>query len=163
MFEKSEEDPKPKRASLPRGKKPRDVTIEDALRQLSLPRNLGVHPETGFPVFASEGRFGPYISHNEESRSLRKGDDLFTITLDRALEILSEPKRGRGGNVLLKDFGNAGPSGESVAVYKGRYGPYVKYGKKNVKLPEEKRDERTIDAFTLEDILSLIKGKGLVK
>ncbi len=160
LGEKSEEDPKPKRASLPKGKKPKDVTIEDALRQLSLPRNLGVHPETGLPVLANEGRFGPYISHNEESRSLRKGDDLFTVTLDRALEILAEPKRGRGGNILLKDFGKAGPSGEPVAVYNGRYGPYIKYGKKNIKLPEDKRDEKAIEALTLEDILSLVEASG---
>ncbi len=160
LGEKSEEDPKPKRASLPKGKKPKDVTIEDALRQLSLPRNLGVHPETGLPVFANEGRFGPYISHNDESRSLRKGDDLFTVTLDRALEILAEPKRGRGGNILLKDFGKAGPSGEPVAVYNGRYGPYIKYGKKNIKLPEDKRDEKAIEALTLDDILSLVEASG---
>lgn len=158
LGEKSDENPKPKRAGLPKGKKPKDVTIEDAVRQLSLPRNLGNHPETGLPVLANEGRFGPYISHNEESRSLRKGDDLFTIDLKRALEILSEPKRGRGGNILLKDFGKAGPSGEPLAVYNGKYGPYIKLGKKNIKLPEDKRDEETIKSLELKDILEITEA-----
>lgn len=160
LGEKTDENPKPKRASLPKGKKPKDVTLEDAVRQLSLPRMLGNHPETGFPVFVNEGRFGPYISHNEESRSLRKGDDLFTITLDRALEILAEPKRSRGGNILIKDFGKAGPGGETLVIYDGRYGPYIKFGKKNIKLPEEKRDHNIIKEMEKAEILTIIETSG---
>ncbi len=160
LGEKTDENPKPKRASLPKGKKPKDVTLEDAVRQLSLPRILGNHPETGFPVFVNEGRFGPYISHNEESRSLRKGDDLFTITLDRALEILAEPKRSRGGNILIKDFGKAGPGGETLVIYDGRYGPYIKFGKKNIKLPEEKRDHNIIKEMKKAEILTIIETSG---
>lgn len=121
---------------------------------------LGNHPETGFPVFVNEGRFGPYISHNEESRSLRKGDDLFTITLDRALEILAEPKRSRGGNILIKDFGKAGPGGETLVIYDGRYGPYIKFGKKNIKLPEEKRDHNIIKEMEKAEILTIIETSG---
>lgn len=158
LGEKTDENPKPKRASLPKGKTPRDVTLGDAVRQLSLPRNLGNHPETGLPVFANEGRFGPYISHNDESRSLKRGDDLFTVDLKRALEILSEPKRGRGGNILLKDFGKSGPSGEPLAVYNGRYGPYIKMGKKNIKLPEDKREEEIIKNLELKDILEITEA-----
>ncbi len=158
LGEKTEEDQKPRRASLPKGKKPKEVTLEDALRQLSLPRLLGNHPDTGLPVYANEGRFGPYISHNEVSRSLRKGDDLFTVSLERALAILAEPKRGRGGNLLIKDFGKSGPAGEPVAIYDGRYGPYIKVGKKNIKLPEDKRDHELLKNLDGTAVLALIKN-----
>lgn len=87
---------KPKRASLPKGKDPATVTLEEARMYLSLPRMLGVHPETGVEISASIGRFGPYIVHDKDFRSL-KSDDVYTIQLDRALEILREPKKvGRG-------------------------------------------------------------------
>lgn len=87
---------KPKRASLPKGKDPETVTIEEALVYLSLPRVLGNHPDTGEPITASVGRFGPYIVHEKDFRSL-KTDDVYTITLARALEIFAEPKKvGRG-------------------------------------------------------------------
>ncbi len=86
---------KPKRASIPKDKNPNDVTLEDALRYLSLPRVLGVHPETNEPITASVGRFGPYIVHKKDFRSL-KTDDVYTIALKRALEILAEPKQKRG-------------------------------------------------------------------
>jgi len=158
LGEKTEEDQKPRRASLPKGKKPKEVTLEDALRQLSLPRLLGNHPDTGLPVYANEGRFGPYISHNDVSRSLRKGDDLFTVSLERALAILAEPKRGRGGNLLIKDFGKSGPAGEPVAIYDGRYGPYIKVGKKNIKLPEDKRDYELLKNLDGTAVLALIRN-----
>jgi DNA topoisomerase I len=88
--------PKPRRASIPKEKNPEDVTVEEALVYLSLPRELGVHPETSKPVLANIGRFGPYIGHEGDFRSL-KTDDVYTITLERALEILKEPKKaGRG-------------------------------------------------------------------
>lgn len=94
--EKGKKKEKPKRASLPKGKDPSSVTLEEALVYLSLPRVLGTHPETGEPVTASVGRFGPYIVHQKDFRSL-KTDDVYTIGLPRALEILAEPKRvGRG-------------------------------------------------------------------
>lgn len=87
---------KPKRASLPKGKDPHEVTLEDALTYLSLPRVLGVHPKTGETITASVGRFGPYIVHEKDFRSLKK-DDVYTIELPRALEILSEEKKTRKG------------------------------------------------------------------
>lgn len=94
--EKGKKKSKPKRASLPKGKDPATVTLEDALTYLSLPRALGIHPETGDSVTASVGRFGPYIVHQKDFRSL-KTDDVYAIELPRALEILREPKRiGRG-------------------------------------------------------------------
>jgi DNA topoisomerase-1 len=92
---------KPKRASLPKDKDPASVTLEDALMYLSLPRVLGVHPETADPITASVGRFGPYIVHQKDFRSL-KTDDVYTITLDRALAILSEPKKPARGRFAKK-------------------------------------------------------------
>jgi DNA topoisomerase-1 len=94
--EKGSKKIKPKRASLPKGKEPETVTLEDALVYLSLPRTLGTHPETNEPITASVGRFGPYIVHQKDFRSL-KTDDVYKITHGRALEILAEPKKvGRG-------------------------------------------------------------------
>jgi DNA topoisomerase I len=89
---------KPKRASLPKDKDPHEVSLEDALKYLSLPRVLGEHPKTKEPITASVGRFGPYIVHQKDFRSL-KTDDVYTITLERALEILSEAKATRKGRV----------------------------------------------------------------
>ncbi len=86
---------KPRRASIPKGKDPASVTLDDALHYLSLPRELGAHPATGKPVVASIGRFGPYIVHEGDFRSL-KTDDVYTIRLERALEILKEEKKRRG-------------------------------------------------------------------
>jgi len=90
--QKSKENPKPKKASIPAGVEPSSVTLMDALTYLSLPRELGLHPETGKMITASIGRFGPYIVHNGDFRSLKK-DDVYSIGLDRALEILKEEKR----------------------------------------------------------------------
>ncbi len=87
---------KPKRASVPKDKDPNEVTLEDALKYLSLPRVLGEHPKTGEPITASIGRFGPYIVHENDFRSLKE-DDVYTIKLERALEILAEPKKTRKG------------------------------------------------------------------
>ena len=157
LGEKTDEVPKPKRASLPKGKKPKDVTMEDALRQLSLPRLIGSHPETGLEIRVNEGRFGPYIAYNDEFRSLKKDDDLFTVTLERVLAILAEPKKGKGGSTVLKDFGSNGDKKIALSVIDGRYGPYIKYGKKNIKLPEDKKDRKIIEGLTLEDVMAIVK------
>jgi len=92
---KSEKGEKPRRASIPKDKDPSTVTVAEALKYLSLPRVLGVHTETGKEISANNGRFGPYIVHDGDFRSLKKadGDDVYTITLPRALEILKEPKK----------------------------------------------------------------------
>ena len=86
---------KPRRASVPKEKDPSSVTLEEALVYLSLPRVLGNNPDTGKPITASIGRFGPYIVHEADFRSL-KTDDVYKISLERALEILKEPKKRRG-------------------------------------------------------------------
>jgi len=92
---KDDKNKKPRRASVPKDKEPKEVTIEDAVKYLSLPRVLGDHPKSGEPITASIGRFGPYIVHESDFRSL-KTDDVYTIELPRALEILAEEKKKRG-------------------------------------------------------------------
>jgi len=99
--EKGKGKTKPKMASIPKGKNPEEVKLEDALKYLSLPRELGKHPETGETITASVGRFGPYIVHGKDFRSL-KNDDVYTIDLNRALEILKEEKKPRGFRLKRK-------------------------------------------------------------
>ncbi len=160
LGDKSDEDPKPKRASVPKELNPREITLEQALRLLSLPRTLGLHPESGKEVVAAAGRFGPYVMCDGEYRSLKKEDDVYSVDLDRALELLSEEKKGRGGrSKVLKDLGTE-PTGKNrkIAVYDGKYGPYIKVGTKNVGLPENERDTESIENMTLERALEIIKA-----
>ena len=107
--------PKPKRASLPKGVKPEDATLPMAVGLLSLPRTLGVHPADGHKVQAGLGRFGPYIVHDKgkegkEYRSLKGEDDVLTVQLPRALELLAQPKQGRGRRTATPDPGARQPS-----------------------------------------------------
>ena len=156
---------KPKRASLPKGVNMEDVNLNLAVELLSLPRNLGTHPETGCKIQANLGRFGPYIVHDQgkesgkDYRSLKGEDDVLTITLERALELLAQPKRSRNSSAKaappLKDLGKHPEDGEAVSVYNGRYGPYVKYGKVNVSLPKD----IFIKDVTLEKALELLQAK----
>jgi DNA topoisomerase-1 len=96
LGEKTDKNKKPRRSSVPKDKDLATLTLADALTYLSLPRVLGNHPETGAPISANIGMFGPYVVHQKDFRSL-KTDDVYTITLDRALEIFKEPKKfGRG-------------------------------------------------------------------
>lgn len=166
LGEATEERPKPKRASLPKGVKPEDATLEMAVGLLALPRLLGEHPETGAPIKASLGRFGPYVVHDQgkdgkDYRSLKAEDDVLTVALERALALLAEPKgsRGRRKATPLKELGPHPDDGELVAVYKGPYGHYVKHGKVNAGLPEGK----TPEDITLELALELIAAKAGTK
>lgn len=131
---------KPRRASLPRGLSEGEVTLEHALRLLDLPRTLGPHPETGEPVMASEGRFGPYVKHGDDFRSLEPEDDVHTIGLERALALLAAPKQPRrrqqAAKKVLKELGAHPVSGAPVRVLEGRYGPYVTDGKLNATVPK---------------------------
>jgi DNA topoisomerase-1 len=159
----SDDNPKPKRASLPKGVKPEDVTLEQAVGLLALPRLLGTHPLTGGKIKASLGRFGPYVVQEEgkekEYRSLKAGDDVLTITLDRALALLAEPKKTRGtrGSTKppLKELGKHPDDGELVGLYEGPYGVYIKHGKTNAKIPEGE----TAETLTLEQALVALAAK----
>lgn len=149
---------KPPRASLPKGMKPEDLTLERALGLLQLPRTLGTHPETGEKIEVGIGRFGPFVRHNGEYRSLSAQDDVLGIGLDRALALLAQEKKTRRTE-LLRELGKHPETGEVVALYTGRYGPFVKLGKVNVSLPKEMAAE----TVTLETALSLLGQKKTQK
>jgi DNA topoisomerase-1 len=148
---------------LPKGNKIEDVTMEMAVGLLSLPRILGPHPESGKPIKAGLGRFGPYVVHDQgkdgkDYRSLKADDDVLTVSFERAMELLSQPKSGRGRRKAepLKELGKHPDDDEMLAVYKGPYGLYVKHGKINAGLPEGK----TQDDITLEEAIALINAKA---
>ena len=159
----SEETPKPKRASLPRGTKPEDVTLEMASGLLQLPRLLGEHPEGG-KVQAGLGRFGAYVVHDKgkgekDYRSLKADDDVLEVGFERAMELLSMPKRGRGGRTALKALGTPDGSDEAIQLFDGPYGLYVKQGKVNASLPEG----TTAETITLEQAVELLEAKAATK
>tara|TARA_B100000700_G_scaffold301883_1_gene371605 strand:+ start:7 stop:2361 length:2355 start_codon:yes stop_codon:yes gene_type:complete len=150
---------KPKRASLPKGTKPEELTLLDALGLLKLPRLLGDHPETG-TVQAGLGRFGPYVVWNKgkgekDYRSLKAEDDVLLVDLKRSLELLSMPKRGRGGRTALKDLGIPKGDKDNIQIFNGPYGLYVKQGKVNASLPEGKIAED----ISIEEAIELLEAK----
>ena len=156
----SEENPKPKRASLPKGLKPEELSLDAALGLLRLPRLLGEHPDGG-KVQAGLGRFGPYIVHDKgkgekDYRSLKAEDDVLTVELPRAIELLAIPKKGRGGRTALKDLGSPDGDGEPIQVFDGPYGLYVKQGKVNASLPEGS----TAETITLAEAMALLTAKA---
>lgn len=125
-----------KRASVPPGTDLSTVTLADALHYLSLPRTLGEHPGTGKPVIANVGRFGPYIGHDGEFRSLKGADEPYTVTLDRAIEILAEPKRPPKGVDIVREIGKHPKTGKTLTLYKSKAGLFLKKGLRRIYLPE---------------------------
>ncbi len=146
--------PKPRRASLLKNMKPNALTLEQAVALLSLPRSLGQHPETGKSIEAGIGRFGPFVRHDGEYRSLSKEDDVLTIGLGRALELLAQQK-GRRKAELIRELGPHPEDGEVVALYEGQYGPYIKHGKTNASVPKN----TAASALTLEAALPILAAK----
>jgi DNA topoisomerase I len=146
---------KPKRVSVPKNILPDSVDLGIAQQLLALPRDLGPHPENGKKVVAAIGRFGPYVSHDGQFKSIPREESVFDITLERAVALLKEPKTF-GGRGALKVLGKHPSDGQAVSLYSGRYGPYVKHGKINATLP----DKDAIDTITLEEALELIAAKG---
>lgn len=148
---------KPRRASLDRGQTPDTLTLDDALKLLSLPRTLGAGPD-GEPIQANRGRFGPYIRHGDDFRSLDASDDVYTVTLDRALALLAQPKRGRaqrGAPKELRALGAHPRSGEAVRMLEGRYGPYVTDGTTNASIPKGTAPE----SVTLAQAVALMDAR----
>lgn len=152
---KSDAPPPPKRASIPKGKSVADVTLEDAVHYLVLPRTLGEHPETHEPVIANIGKFGPYIGHAGDFRSLKGADDPYTITFARALEILKEPKKLRAGEKLVKEVGIHPKTKKAIKVFESKSGRYLKRGFARIWLP----DNADIEAFSIEDAVALLSQK----
>lgn len=172
LGDKTEENPKPKNVSVPPKVKPEEVTMEMALGLLTLPRTLGVHPETGRKIQASLGRFGPYIVHDlgkdedgkpkKDYRSIKAPDDVVTITLERALELFAEPKAVRGKRAAakpLRELGAHPNDGEPVNIYEGPYGPYLKHGKVNASLPEG----QTVEEITMDVAVEALAAKAGTK
>ena len=158
--EATAEQPKPDRASLPKGWTPDSLTLERALALLSLPRLIGPHPEDAVSVEAGIGRFGPYIKHGTVYANIPDVEEVFSIGMNRAMEVLAQ-KAARGGAgrgvaaAPLKELGTH-PDGGAVQVMPGRYGPYVKWEKVNATLPKDIAPEDV----TLEQALELIAEKA---
>ena len=156
--EKGSKDPKPKRASVPKGIDEAEVTFEAAMRWLALPKVLGVDVETGEEVIAAIGRFGPFIKRGSDTRSVGSEDDIYTLELPRALEILAQPKKGRGrgraARKVLKDYGDG--EGGNVQLLDGPYGPYLTNGELNASLPKGNDPEKLARA----DAVRILTEKG---
>jgi DNA topoisomerase I len=149
---------KPKRSGLPKGTDKSDVDLELAIKLLSLPREVGLHPEDGKKISANFGRFGPYVAHDGIYASLPSPEDVFEIGLNHAVTLLAEKKAkgpGRRGAQTLKDLG-AAPDGKPIKVLKGKFGPYVSDGETNATLPEGTEP----DAVTMEQALALIAERA---
>jgi DNA topoisomerase-1 len=149
---------KPRTASLLRSMQLETVTLDDALRLLSLPRVVGTDPESGEEITAQNGRYGPYLRKGTDSRSLDSEEQIFDITLEEALAIYAQPKRGRGGRTAaapLRELGEDPESGRPVVVKEGRFGPYVTDGETNATL----RTEDSVESVTLERAVELLAEK----
>ena len=153
---KVEQADKPKRASLPKGMTADQVTLEKAISLLSLPRHVGTHPETGEEVLAGIGRYGPYVKHQRTFASLAATDDVLTVGIERALELIAaKAAKGRGGNkTVLAEVGEH-PEGGEIMIYDGRYGAYVNHKRVNATLPEGTDPKKV----TLEQALELLAAK----
>lgn len=156
-----EDEEKTKNASLLKGMDPADVDLDTALKLLSLPRNLGNHPQSGEPVMAYNGRFGPYVKSGEESRSLPPDLSPLDVTLEQALQLLAQPKvRGRGRAAVkkepLKVFDVSPITGQKVQLLDGRYGPYVTDGVTNASLPKGASPEE----LTFQEALDLLAARA---
>ncbi len=156
----TEEEPKPPRSSLPKGWAPEDIDLDKALMLLSLPREVGPHPEDGEMVEAGIGRYGPFVRHGKLYANLPDVDEVFTIGMNRAVEELAKKaaSRGRGRTAAppLKELGEHPENGGAVNVMDGRYGPYVKWEKVNATLPKETEPADV----TMEMAVELIAAKA---
>jgi DNA topoisomerase-1 len=159
----SDENPKPKRSSLPKGMKPEEVTVDIAVGLLSLPRLIGVHATTGAKIFAGQGRFGPYVvcdrgKEGKEYRSLKKEDNVLTVALPRALELFAQPKLARGRRSAptpIREIGLHPADKQTIGLYEGQYGPYVKHGDVSASIPKD-RDPATV---TLPEAVELLAAR----
>ncbi|MEM8811607.1 MAG: type I DNA topoisomerase [Pseudomonadota bacterium] len=154
------EETKPKRASIPKGWDPVEIDLEKALSLLSLPREVGMHPETGKPILAGIGRYGPFLQHDGKYANLDGVDEVFTVGINRAVTVIAEKQakggRGRATPAALKELGEHPDGGGAITVRDGRYGPYVNHGKINATLPKN-IDPATV---TMEQAVQWIAEKA---
>jgi DNA topoisomerase I len=155
-----EDEEKPKNASLLKGMKREDVTLEVALELLSLPRELGAHPDSGLPVVAYNGRFGPYVKCGDETRSLPAEISPIDVTLEKALELLAQPKAQRRGfgapREPVKVFDESPVTKQRIQLLEGRYGLYLNDGTTNASLPKG----MSPDDVTLQQALDLLAARA---
>ena len=157
--EVTEDTPKPDRGSLPKGWSAEALTLERALDLLSLPRLIGTHPEDNEPVEAAIGRYGPYVKHGKTYANIPDVEEVFTIGMNRAMEVLAQKaSRGRGATAPAEPLKSLGPhpDGGEIQVMPGRYGPYIKWEKINATLPKEIAPEDV----NLDQALELIAEKS---
>jgi DNA topoisomerase-1 len=148
---------KPKRSSIPKDVPLESVDLEQAVALLSLPRDVGAHPETGKIISAAIGRYGPYLRHDGKSGSLTSTEDVFSIGINRAVTVLDEAKnKQRRGPAVLKELGVHPDDEQAINVMDGRYGPYVKHNKTNATLPKDLEP----DSVTLEQAIELVNAKA---
>ncbi len=151
---------KPKRSSLPKDVTPDDIDLDRALKLLSLPREIGRHPEDGEPIIAGIGRFGPYVKHHKTYANLDAGEDVTTVGLNRAVALIAEKKANPGkgrrfGGDPGRSLGEHPQKGGPVLVKNGRYGPYVSHGGINANIPKDKAPE----SITLDEAIGLIEAR----
>ena len=156
MFKKGEKKEKTtaKRTSLPRNMNPTEITLEQALALLALPRTLGVHPETKQEIQAGIGRFGPYLKIGTTFKSLTAADNVLTIDLPRALEVLSAVKE----KTPPQEIGAHPADGKPIVASSGRFGPYIKHGSVIASIPKAIRDENRLP--TIEEAVALLAAKA---
>lgn len=148
---------KPPRASIPKDMPVDSIDLEAALSLLSLPRDVGIHPETSKPITAAIGRYGPYVNHAGQYASLSSTEEVFSVGINRAVSLLAEAKQSkRGGSEVIAELGEHPDDSKPVNVMKGRYGPYVKHNRINATIPKGRDPEK----ITLEDALVLIAEKA---
>jgi len=145
------------RTSLPKGITPENITVEQAVKLLELPRSLGTHPETGKEVKAGIGRFGPFLVHEGVYASLKGTDDVLNIELPRALELLEFKRLGKRG--LIRIVGDHPEEGEPIEVYSGRFGPYVKHNGINASIPKDV----PVENVTIEQAVAWLKEKKITQ
>ena len=163
----TKEQPKPPRQSVPKQWPPEELTLEQAVRLLVLPRLIGQHPEDGVNVWSNIGRYGPYIKH-AESTSDRGGtnanldeiEEVWTVGMNRAVQLLAEKVASRGGRgraaAPVRELGEHPEAGGPVAIYKGKYGPYVKWDKINATIPDTIEPEQ----LSMEQAVELIAERA---
>lgn len=153
LGEDPEDGTRPRRTSLPAGVTPADVTEELAASLLSLPRELGLHPDSGKKIEAGIGRFGPFVKHGTMYASLPKDQDVLTVDFDTGLELI---RRKEERNRPLRVLGDHPKTGEPVEVRRGRYGPFVTDGENNASLPKD----QDVEALDMKEALKLIEERG---
>jgi DNA topoisomerase I len=152
---------KPKRAGVPKGVSPDDIDLTRALGLLSLPREIGKHPDDGEPILAGVGRFGPYVQHGKTYANLTNGDEVLTVGLNRAVTLIEEkkakgPRKGRFGADPGRALGDHPDKGGPIVVKNGRYGPYASHDGVNATLPSD----MTPEAITLEQAVGLLDARA---